>query len=53
MKTLAGEGRFRDLLAEDPEIAALLPAAEIDRCFDLDHALAHTGTIIDRAIAAD
>jgi adenylosuccinate lyase len=53
MKTLAGEGRFRDLLAEDAEIAALLSVDEIDRAFDLDHALAHTGTIIDRAIAAD
>ena len=53
MKTLAGEGRFRDLLAEDAEIAALLGASEITLAFDLDHALAHTGTIIDRAIAAD
>ncbi|MFS8070070.1 MAG: lyase family protein, partial [Byssovorax sp.] len=53
MKTLAGEGRFRDLLAADTEIAGLLSVAEIDRAFDLDHALAHTGTIIDRAIAAD
>jgi adenylosuccinate lyase len=52
MKALGGEGRFRDLLAADAELAALLPAEELDRCFDLRHALAHVGTIIDRAIAA-
>ena len=31
----------------------MLSPAEIDRCFDLDHALAHAGAIIDRAIAAE
>src|SRR5262249_34936612 len=52
MRALAGEGRFRDLLAADPELAAVLSPAEIDRCFDLGHALAHADAIIDRAIAA-
>jgi adenylosuccinate lyase len=52
MKALAGEGRFRDLLAQDPELAAILSPATIDRCFDLDHALAHADAIVDRALAA-
>ena len=51
MKALSGEGRFRDLLAADPDLAAILPAAVIDRCFDLDHALAHADAIVDRALA--
>ncbi len=52
MKTLAGEGSFRDLLSTDPDIHARLPAGELDRCFDLEHALSHVGGIVDRAIAA-
>jgi adenylosuccinate lyase len=52
MKALAGEGRFRDLCAADPELGAALTPAELDRCFDLDHALAHAATIVDRALAA-
>jgi adenylosuccinate lyase len=52
MRAIAGEGRFRDLCAADPDLSAILPAADLARCFDLDHALAHTGAIIDRALAA-
>ncbi len=52
MKALAGEGRFRDLCTADAEIAAALTPGEIDRCFDLERALAHAGTIVDRAMAA-
>jgi hypothetical protein len=39
------------LLGADPDIAARLTAAEIDRAFDLAHHLRHTGAIIDRALA--
>ncbi len=53
MTALAGGGRFRDLCAADAEIATTLQRAEIDRCFDLDHALAHADTIIDRAHASN
>jgi adenylosuccinate lyase len=53
MSALAGEGRFRDRLAADPDVAALLSPDEIARCFDLDHALRHVGAIIDRALAAE
>jgi adenylosuccinate lyase len=53
MKAMAGGSRFRDELGADPEIAALLPAAELDRCFDLTRALAYADTIVDRAIEAE
>jgi adenylosuccinate lyase len=52
MRAIAGEGRFRDLLGADEEVAAQLSSEELDRCFDLHHALAHTGAIIDRALQA-
>lgn len=48
MKAWAGEGRFRDLLAADPEIG--LDDAALTRCFDLDHALAHVPGIVERAL---
>jgi adenylosuccinate lyase len=51
MQAIAGEGRFRDRLGADTDIAALLSPAELDRCFDLEHALHHVGAIIDRATA--
>ena len=53
IKALGGEGRFRDLLAADAELAAILPPGTIDRCFDLAHALAHADAIVDRALAAE
>ncbi|WP_437675146.1 adenylosuccinate lyase [Sorangium sp. So ce131] len=52
MRAIAGEGRFRDNLAADADVAALLAPDEIARCFDLDHALSHVDTIIDRALRA-
>jgi adenylosuccinate lyase len=52
MKALAGEGRFHDLCASDLEIAAALPAGVLDRCFDLERALLHAGSIVDRALAS-
>jgi adenylosuccinate lyase len=52
MRAHAGEGRFRDLLAGDQEIASLLGEGTLARLFDLDHALVHAGTIVDRALAA-
>jgi adenylosuccinate lyase len=47
-----GEGRFRDLLAADPDVTAKVGAARIAKLFDLDHALAHVPAIIDRALGA-
>src|SRR5450432_2539659 len=51
LKAVAGEGSFRALLGDDPELAAKLTPAEIDKAFDLEHHLRHAGTIIDRALA--
>jgi len=51
LKAVAGEGSFRALLGDDPELAAKLTPAEIDKAFDLDHHLRHAGSIIDRALA--
>jgi adenylosuccinate lyase len=46
-----GGASFRDRLAADPQIAALLSRAELDQVFDLQHHLRWAGTIIDRALA--
>jgi adenylosuccinate lyase len=53
MKAFEGEGEFRALLQEDADIRAKLSADEIDREFDLNHALAHVDTIIDRVLEGD
>ena len=53
MKAFEGEGEFRALLQEDADIRARLLAEEIDREFDLNHALAHVDTIIDRVLKGD
>ena len=51
MKAFHGEGSFRDLLAADEEIRKHLGEDEIGEQFDLDHALAHVDTIIDRVLS--
>ena len=53
MRAFNGDGCFQDNLRADVDIAKLLTNTEIDHCFDLEHALAHTGTIVDRALAAE
>ena len=53
MKAFEGEGEFRALLQEDADIRARLSADEIDREFDLNHALTHVDTIIDRVLEGD
>ena len=52
MRAFAGEEEFKQLLRADQEIRGLLEEKEIDAQFDLDHALAHVDTIIDRALQA-
>jgi len=51
MTAFSGAGDFRELLAADADVAALLTPAEIDRCFDLGHALRWCETLVERAIA--
>ena len=52
MRAFHGEGAFRKFLGEDPDIAQRLTPAELDRCFDLDHALRWADEMIARAIAS-
>jgi adenylosuccinate lyase len=52
MRAFAGEGAFRDFLVADPEVRSLLSVEEIAAQFDLDHALASTAAIVDRALAS-
>ena len=40
---------FKATMKKDPQIAAHLPAAEIDRCFDIDHHLRHIDALFTRA----
>jgi adenylosuccinate lyase len=50
MRAWRGEGRFRDLLAADPDVAQRIPRAKLDETFDLDHALAHVPAILQRTL---
>ncbi|HVU04143.1 MAG TPA: adenylosuccinate lyase [Polyangiaceae bacterium] len=52
MKAFHGEGDFRALLGEDQEVTSRLTTAELDRCFDLRHALRWADEMIERAIDA-
>jgi len=52
MRAWRGEGTFRTNLAGDNDVIARLPAAKIDKLFDLDHALQHVPGIVERALAA-
>jgi adenylosuccinate lyase len=52
MKAFHGEGAFLDNLLADPAVIEVLSEAEVKRCFDLDHALAHASFIVQRALAA-
>lgn len=51
MKAFRGEGTFRDNLLGDADITSRLSEDEILAQLDLDHALQHIDTIIDRALA--
>jgi adenylosuccinate lyase len=53
LRAVAGEGKFRDLLAADKDVMARLDAADIDRAFNLEHHLRHAGAIIDRALTEE
>ena len=50
MRAFHGESEFRKLLAEDAEVTARLTPGELDRCFDLRHALRWADEMIQRAI---
>jgi adenylosuccinate lyase len=46
-----GPPGFRERLAGDAQLGALLSPEELGRCFDLEHHLRFSGKIIDRALA--
>jgi adenylosuccinate lyase len=52
MRAFHGEGDFRKLLGEDQDVMQRLTPAELDRCFDLQHALRWADQMIGRAIAS-
>ena len=49
MRTWAGEGDFRTLLAADDELTAVLGAPQLGTCFDPDRFLMHIDEIFRRA----
>ncbi len=52
MRAFHGEGDFRELLGKDAEIAERVSAQQLDRCFDLEHALRHAAALVERAVNA-
>jgi adenylosuccinate lyase len=53
MKVWEGKGTFEALLASDPELAAVLPPAELSKCFDAARTLRHVDAIYARAFSTD
>lgn len=51
MRAFAGEAPFLQLLEQDDDIRTHLSSEELATRFDLDHAIAHCDTIIDRALS--
>lgn len=52
MKAIAGEGSFQALLTQDTDIVSRVGAQAIAEQFNLDRALAHVDTIVDRALGS-
>lgn len=52
MRAWHGDGRFRDNLGADADVAAKLTPEKIAALFDIDHALAHVPAILERALGA-
>jgi adenylosuccinate lyase len=50
MAAWRGEGKFRDLLAADAEVMGKLGPGALAKAFDIDHALAHVPSILERAL---
>jgi adenylosuccinate lyase len=52
MRAFQGQGDFRTLLGQDPEVARLLTPDELDQCFALERALGWAEHLVERAIGA-
>jgi adenylosuccinate lyase len=48
MRSLAEQRDFKELLLADPDVAGVLPPAEIERAFDLNDQLRHVSHIFER-----
>jgi adenylosuccinate lyase len=48
MRSFAEQGDFKSLLLADADVTRVLPAADIERAFDLDDQLRHVDEIFDR-----
>jgi len=48
MRSFSEQRDFKTLLLTDPDVTRVLPAAEIERAFDLDEQLKHVDDIFDR-----
>jgi adenylosuccinate lyase len=48
MRTWAGEGEFRTLLAADDALTAVLNTSQLEACFDADRFLTHIDEIFRR-----
>ena len=46
------KGEFRAFLKADSDVQARLTPAEIDECFDLEHALRYAEQLVERAISS-
>jgi len=47
MRAWSEERQFRDLLAEDADVTAVLDGPRLEACFDLKRALANVGRVFD------
>ena len=52
MRAFQGQGDFRMLLGQDPEVARLLSPDELDQCFALERALGWAEVMVERALDA-
>jgi adenylosuccinate lyase len=52
MRAFSGDGTFRELLGADGDVSSRLTPADLDACFDLEHALRYAEVIVDRAVRA-
>lgn len=52
MAAFEGKGTFQELLSQDAEVIEALGEEGLNRCFAMEHALRHTGEVVDRALEA-
>jgi adenylosuccinate lyase len=51
MRAIGGDGGFKQNLLGDADVRARLSADEIERAFDLEHALRYAEALVERAVA--